>query len=77
MFLGETDFVSIDRETTLNLEWDCKRRLVDPREHLALGYSHLFCETVPHKTVDDAIAMRSNFDGWRTNRCLKGMDGLG
>mgnify|MGYP000365562696 CR=1 FL=1 len=74
IFLDEVELVSEDREVTLNLEWDCKRLLVDPRENSALGHTHIFCGTVPHKTVDDAMNMRANFDGWRVNRCLKTMD---
>jgi hypothetical protein len=73
MFLDELNFGSIEREVTLNLEWDCKRLLVDPRDNSALGRSHIFCNTVPHQTVDDAMTMRANFDGWRINRCLKTM----
>ena len=74
MFLGETELVFNDRKVTLNLEWDSKRLLVNSRENSALGHTHIFCETVPHQTVDDAMNMRANFDGWRVNRCLKTMD---
>lgn len=74
MFLGETELVFNERKVTLNLEWDCKRLLVEPRENSALGHTHIFCDTVPHQTVDDAMTMRANFDGWRVNRCLKTMD---
>jgi hypothetical protein len=74
MFLQERDFVSVTRLTTLNLEWDCKRLLVNPTENTTGDIAHIFCETVPHQTVKDAMKMRANFDGWRVNRCLKRMD---
>jgi len=73
MFLGETGLVFNDRKVTLSLDWDCKRLLVASRENTTPDYTYIFCETVPHKTVDDAMDMRANFDGWRVNRCLKTM----
>jgi len=71
MFIDERDFVSIERTQLMNLEWDMKRELVNPVEMTVDGITHIFCETVPHKDLDEAMEMRTRFDGWRINNCLK------
>jgi hypothetical protein len=87
MFIDERDFVSIERKQKMNLEWDMKRELVNPVENTAkvtvekiVGttvettvkeVTHIFCETVPHTNLEEALAMRARFDGWRKNNCLK------
>jgi hypothetical protein len=38
---------------------------------IADGVTHIFCETVPHNNIEEALAMRARFDGWRINNCLK------
>lgn len=71
MFIDERDFVSVERTQVMNLEWDMKRELVNPVEMTHDGVTHIFCETVPHKNLDEAMEMRARFDGWRVNHCLK------
>lgn len=71
MFLDERDFVGVERTEKMNLEWDMKRELVNPIEMTFDGVTHIFCETQPHENIDEALAMRARFDGWRVNNCLK------
>lgn len=74
LLLDEVDFISKIKPTTLNLEWDYKRQLTKPIEANVDGLTHIFCDSKPHRTVKDAMEMRTHFDGWRRTRCLKSMD---
>lgn len=71
MFIDERDFVAVERTQLMNLEWDMKRELVNPVEMTVDGVTHIFCETVPHNSLEEALDMRARFDGWRINNCLK------
>ncbi len=71
MFIDERDFVAVERTQLMNLEWDMKRELVKPVEMTVDGVTHIFCETVPHNSLEEALDMRARFDGWRINNCLK------
>lgn len=48
-----------------------KRELVNPVEMTIDSVTHIFCETVPHNSLEEALDMRARFDGWRINNCLK------
>lgn len=70
-FVKDTDVVRLTRETTLNLEFDFKRRLVDPLEIAVAEGEHLSLSSVPWNDLAECERARAVFDGWRTNRCLK------
>jgi len=80
MWLKEMDLVSIHTMQTLNLEWDFKRCPVNPRmvkvRHPVSGemVEHLSFDTVPWNTVDEGLDVRTYFDEWRVNNCLKTME---
>lgn len=80
MWLKEMDLVSIHTEQRLNLDWDFKRRPVNPRmvkvRHPKSGETveHLSFDTAPWRTVDEGLEARTYFDQWRENNCLKTMD---
>ncbi|NIY84591.1 DNA polymerase [Vibrio hepatarius] len=77
MWLKEMDLVSIHTKQTLNLEYDFKRRPVNPRmvevRHPKSGemVEHLSFDTIPWRTVDEGLEARTYFDEWRVNNCLK------
>jgi hypothetical protein len=60
-------------EVRLNLEFDFKRKPLNPRmETIRLtGVEHLAFDTVPWETAERAVEARLLFDGWRRTRCLK------
>ena len=73
-WVKDVDVVRMTREATLNLECNCKRRLIEPRmvpvdhgEHVALG-------SEPWTDLDECERARAIFDGWRRQRCLKTVD---
>lgn len=80
MWLKEMDLVTIYTEQRLNLEYDFKRRPVNPRmvkvRHPVTNeqVEHLSFDTVPWNTVDDGLTARTYFDEWRVNNCLKTME---
>lgn len=79
-WLKELDLISIHTEQTLNLEYDFKRRPVNPRmvevRHPKSGemVEHLSFDTIPWNTVDEGLDARTYFDEWRVNNCLKTME---
>jgi len=60
-------------EIKLNLEFDFKRKPLNPRMEIIglTGVEHLAFDTVPWETADRAVEARLLFDGWRRTRCLK------
>lgn len=80
MYLKEMDLIEIQREKTLNLEFDFKRKPVNPRmtkiRHPITGeiVEHLNFDTVPWKNDQQGQEVRAMFDGWRKDNCLKTMD---
>jgi len=60
-------------EVKLNLEFDFKRKPLNPRMDIIglTGVEHLAFDTVPWETADRAVEARLLFDGWRRTRCLK------
>lgn len=70
----DVDVVMNERDVTMNLEYDMKRRPVNPRWVLCRGQRVLTFDTVPWRTARDAEFARAVFDDWRTKRCLKTLD---
>lgn len=68
------DVVRLERLTTMNLEFDMKRRPVKPRMVKYPGGEHLAFDTEPWPTLMDAELARNLFDAWRKCRCLKNLD---
>lgn len=73
-WVHDTEVVRLKRKINLNLEFDMKRRLIDPvviavpnGEHVALG-------SVPWNSLDECERTRAIFNGWRANRCIKTLD---
>ncbi|MDF4735038.1 DNA polymerase [Vibrio parahaemolyticus] len=79
MYLKDMDLIEIQREKTLNLEFDFKRKPVNPRMtkirhpkgHIV---EHIYFDTVPWKNEQQGQQTRALFDGWRRNNCLKTME---
>lgn len=65
------DVVRLERLTTMNLEFDFKRRPVNPRMVAFSGGEHLAFDTVPWPSLMEAELARDLFDKWREKRCLK------
>lgn len=70
----EADLVELQRHQRLNLEFDFKRRPVNPKMIEVLGIEHLACDTVPWRTATEAELARAIFDGWRKKNCLKTLE---
>lgn len=70
-WIKEMDVFRLEREVTMNLEFDFKRRPVNPRMVRAGEYCHVAFDTVPWPTAEDGLRARQIFDHWRENRCLK------
>jgi hypothetical protein len=77
MIAEEADMVPVFQDTRLNMEYDWKRRLTGVVSKQAPipasdGYhEHISARSVPWDTVDDFKRVRSAFDEWRAERCLK------
>ncbi|AIL71690.1 DNA-directed DNA polymerase [Vibrio vulnificus] len=79
MYLKDMDLIEIQREKVLNLEFDFKRKPVNPRMtqirhpdgHIV---EHLYFDTVPWKNALEGQRVRAMFDGWRKSNCLKTME---
>jgi hypothetical protein len=65
MWLTESDMVAVSRERRLNLEFDMKRRPVEPRSRAEAGCEHLAFSTSPWESADDAVVAMVLFEGWR------------
>ncbi|MGK5024689.1 hypothetical protein [Janthinobacterium sp. RB2R34] len=63
------------RETTLNLEYDFKRRPIAESVRMVeidgAGVSHLAFDTEPYLLAQDAVLDRLIFDNWRKTNCFK------
>jgi hypothetical protein len=68
------DVIRLLRKVRLNLEYDFKRRPVNPKVVTACGREHLAFDTAPWRTAEEGSRARAIFDGWRRRRCLKTMD---
>lgn len=72
-WLAESDLVMLKKERRLNLEFDFKRKLINPRMVEVDGREHLSFDSVPWRSADEAQQARVLFDGWRIDNCLKTM----
>jgi hypothetical protein len=71
MWHTESDLVGIERDQTLNLEYDFKRQPVRPCERIVRGRSLLAFDTVPWRNADQAREAIDNFKEFRRTRLLK------
>ncbi|MGL6493383.1 hypothetical protein ACSZNX_20755 [Aeromonas veronii] len=70
----ESDLVMLQKTRRLNLEFDWKRRLVNPRMTGVAGVEHISCDSEPWETIEQCEHARALFDGWRLQgNCLKTM----
>ncbi|SMF97231.1 hypothetical protein SAMN02949497_4651 [Methylomagnum ishizawai] len=73
--LTGSDLVEVRKSMFLNLEFDFKRRPVNPRMVAVDGVQHLACDTVPWPTALEGEEARAIFDGWRrAGHCLKTLE---
>ena len=70
----DLDVVRDTRESLLNLEFDFKRKLIDPVTMTLIDRDHISLESIPWTTIEEAERARAIFDGWRRKRCLKDLD---
>ncbi|WP_265949789.1 DNA polymerase [Dechloromonas sp. A34] len=70
-WVKDADVVRLTRETTLNLEFDFKRHLVDPHEVAVADGEHISLTSVPWNDLAECERARAVFDGWREKHCLK------
>jgi hypothetical protein len=70
-WVTESDLIAQKRRQRLNLEFDMKRRLINPRMVIVNGAEHLACDTVSWDTAEQAELARAIFDGWCRTHCLK------
>lgn len=70
----DLDVVRDTRESLLNLEFDFKRKLIDPVTMTLSDRDHISLESIPWTTIEEAERARAIFDGWRRKRCLKDLD---
>ncbi len=85
VLLNDWDMQTLDRDMTLNMEFDFKRKPVDPcmvkiESH---GVEHLAFRTVPWESAEEGELVRTLFDQWRRGkkgdegsppRCLKALE---
>lgn len=71
MWHTESDLVSIERDLTLNLEYDFKRRPVRPVERVVRGRLHLAFDTEPWRNGEQAREAIEHFRAFRQKRLLK------
>ena len=64
------DVLKETRETTLNLEYDFKRRPVNGR----MVGSHVAFNTVPWNTVDEMDKVYGLFSAWKQKHCIKTLE---
>ena len=70
-YLKMSDVFRVERKVRLNLEFDFKRKPVNPRM-VGTPYGEVLSfDTVPWANIEDAELVRAIFDGWRNDRCLK------
>jgi len=67
----KSDLIPVNRRVTLNLEFDFRRKPVNPRMAKLLDGEHLAFDTQPWNTVEEGLVVRAHFDYWRKSHCLK------
>lgn len=70
-WVKEMDVFRLERWQTLNMEYDMKRRPMNPRMVDTACGSHVAFDTVPWETAEQMVKMRGFLDDWRETRCLK------
>ena len=70
-WVDDADVVRETREATLNLEYDMKRRLFNPRVIAVHNGEHIALDSEPWKSLDECERARAIFKGWREKRCIK------
>lgn len=73
-WIKEMDVFRLERLQTLNMEYDMKRRPINPRTVDTACGSHIAFETVPWETAEQAVKVRGYLDEWRKTRNLKTME---
>jgi len=71
MWLTESDLVSVQHKRRVNLEYDFKRRPVDPKMISVREGEHLAFDSEPWATVDEFYTVRAHFDGFSRKGNLK------
>ena len=64
------DVLRLDREVTLNYEYDFKRRPVNPR----MVGSHIAFDTLPWDNIETAGKVHALFSSWKEKRCIKTLE---
>jgi hypothetical protein len=67
----DSDVVRFTSVKKLNLEFDFKRQLVNPRMIAVNETEHVALDSKPWTSLDDFERSRVIFDGWRRKNCLK------
>lgn len=73
-WVKDADVVRLLREVTLNLEFDFKRQLINPRIVAVTYGDHLALDSTPWNHLDECERARAIFQGWRGEHCLKTPD---
>lgn len=73
-WIDDLDVFRIERPVRLGLEFDMKRRPVDPRMVRVGGCDHIAFDTEPWDDLDTAEKVRAVFAGWRRTHCLKTLE---
>lgn len=70
-WVKDADVVRLTRQSKLNLEFDFKRRLINPLEIDVGDGSHVSLSSKPWNDLAECERARAVFDSWREKRCLK------
>lgn len=73
-WVGDLDVFRVERPVRLGLEFDMKRKAVDPRMEGIGDREHIAFDTVPWESVSEAEEVRAAFAGFRRQRCLKTLE---
>ncbi|MEZ8289442.1 hypothetical protein [Vibrio sp. 10N.237.312.B06] len=73
-FLEHKDLMLEKRSIFLNMEYDHKRELLNPKMLDVKDLQHIALETKPHYSLDDMLFTRLRFDRWRKQHCLKTLE---
>jgi hypothetical protein len=69
-WLKASDVFRLERETTLNYEYDFKRRPV----HRRMANGHVAFDTVPWNTVEEVDKVHGLFCSWKQTHCIKTLE---
>lgn len=73
-WVHDSDVVRMTREVTLNLEYDMKRRLTNPKMIVVADGEHVALDSVPWNSLEECERARAIFNGWREKRCIKTLE---